>query len=245
MSKRLSALSAALGVVAISAAAIFFAPLIPLLAQQPADNAITRPDHIALFGDLGTCAEGDTEYNLIQHVYKRCTATNTWAAVVAVSGASANQVYMVNGSGLPALGFVGDSNSTSNTAIGASLMRLCHATYSFAVDGGAMSALTPASTCAMPANAVIIGATVNSTTAVTSAGSATLSVGTTAGSSGTSILTATAKATLSLNALVNGTVTLAAPVKLSAAGSINVTVGTATITAGVVEIYVFYYASAT
>lgn len=119
-------------------------------------------------------------------------------------------------------------------------IRVAHAIYSFAVDGGVSGAITPVKTASIPANAIIIGGTINSTTAVTSGGAATVAVGTTAGSAANSILTATAKATLSSNALVNSTATLAAPVKMSAIGNINITVATADLTAGVIEIFVFY-----
>lgn len=128
--------------------------------------------------------------------------------------------------------------------VGTNLLNVAHAIYSFAVDGGAVGAITPVSTVVIPANAIIVGATVNSTTAVTSAGSATVSVGTTAGSSATSILAATAKASLSVDAIINGVPVFATPVKMTAAGSINVTVGTATLTAGIIEVFVYYTVAA-
>jgi hypothetical protein len=120
-------------------------------------------------------------------------------------------------------------------------LRVAKAIYSFATDGGAQGLITPKRTASLPKNAVIVGGTINSTGAVTSGGSATLSVGTSAGSSATAILGATAKATLSANALVNAIPVFATPVKLSAAGNITVTVGTADLTAGVVEITLFYF----
>lgn len=131
-----------------------------------------------------------------------------------------------------------------SSAVGTNNLNTAHAIYSFAADGGAVGAITPVSTVTIPANAIIVGATINSTTAVTSAGSATLAVGTTAGSSATSILAATAKASLSLDALINGVPVFATPVKMTAAGSINVTVGTAVLTAGIVEIFVYYTVAA-
>jgi len=127
-------------------------------------------------------------------------------------------------------------NSPGNTAL-----RMAKALYSFAVDGGAIATITPNSTVALPANAVIVAATVNSTTAVTSAGAAFTSVGTSAGSSATSILAATAKTSFTTNALINGVPVFATPVKLTAAGNITFTVGTATLTAGVIEVVVIYY----
>jgi membrane-associated protease RseP (regulator of RpoE activity) len=48
------------------------------------------------------------------------------------------------------------------------------------------------------------------------------------------------KATLSVDAMLNGVPTLAAPVKMSAAGSISILVATGPLTAGVIEIFVYY-----
>lgn len=128
----------------------------------------------------------------------------------------------------------------NSTAVGTNLLQVAHAIYSFAVDGGAISTITPVSTVAIPANAIIVGATINSTTAVTSAGAATVAVGTSAGSSTTSILAATAKTSLSLDALLNGVPVFATPVKLTAAGNVTFTIGTAALTAGIIEAFVYY-----
>lgn len=122
----------------------------------------------------------------------------------------------------------------------ASGVQTAHAIYDFAVDGGAIGAITPVKTAAIPDNAIIVGATLNSTTALTSLGSATVAVGTTAGSAANAIKTATAIASLGADALVNGTVTFAAPVKMTAPGSVNLTVATAALTAGVLEVFVYF-----
>jgi hypothetical protein len=121
------------------------------------------------------------------------------------------------------------------------LLTAFKAKYDGTVDSLVQGAVTPVQTAVIPKNTILIGATINPTVAVTSGGSATVAVGTTAGSAANSILTATAKATLSLDALVNGTVTLAAPVKMSADGSINITIGTADLLGGTIEITVFGY----
>lgn len=134
--------------------------------------------------------------------------------------------------------------TANSTAAGVGLIGVAHAIYSFAVDGGAVGAITPASTAVIPANAIIVGATINSPTAVTSGGAATVAVGTTAGSSATSILGATAKTSFSTNALLNGVPVFGTPVKMTAQGSINITVATAALTAGVIEIFVYYVVSA-
>jgi hypothetical protein len=172
--------------------------------------------------------------------------------IQAVSGQTANLLEMKNAAGsvlasfsasgvptLPSLSVTEDAIAASS-AIGLGVLRVAHAKYSFGVDGGVTGLITPASTAVIPAKAIMIGGTVNVTTAVTSLGSATLSVGTSAGSSASALLAATAKASLGAAAIVNAVPTLAVPVKMSAAGSITVTVGTADLTAGVVEIFIYY-----
>lgn len=120
-----------------------------------------------------------------------------------------------------------------------------HAIYSFAVDGGSVATITPANNASIPANAVLVSETINSTTAVTSGGSATVAVGlSNTGGSTTSILAATAKASFSSNAVLNGAATFAAPLKVTGAGNITLTVATAALTAGVIEVWVQYYVAA-
>ncbi|MBU1213460.1 MAG: hypothetical protein KJ587_19660, partial [Alphaproteobacteria bacterium] len=51
--------------------------------------------------------------------------------------------------------------------------RVCRATYSFAVDGGAVGTIALLGATSIPANAVICGGVVNVTAALTSAGAAT------------------------------------------------------------------------
>ena len=138
-------------------------------------------------------------------------------------------------------GTVGDTQLVGTVNFGISALRVAHAIYDFSIDGGAIGAITPANTVALPSNAILVGGTINSTTAVTSAGAATVSIGTTTGSGAASILGVTAKATLSVDALINAAVTFAAPVKMSSNGSINITVAAAALTAGIIEIFVVYY----
>jgi len=144
---------------------------------------------------------------------------------------------------------VGDTQLVHNTAAGLSALRVAHATYSFAVDGGgAPGLITPASNATIPINAVIYNCSINSTTAVLAAGgAATVSVGTSAGSSATSLLGATNKTSFTTNAFVQGTPvpqTASTWVKMTAAGSITLTSATNALTQGIVEIYVFYFESA-
>lgn len=137
-----------------------------------------------------------------------------------------------------------DSVKLTGNSAGDSVLRTARAIYSFATDGGAVSTITPVNTVSLPDNAVIVGGTVNSTTACTSAGSATVAVGTSAGSSTTALLAATAVASFSLDALINAVPVFATPVKLTANGKVTVTIATAALTAGVIEVTLLYYVAA-
>ena len=137
------------------------------------------------------------------------------------------------------------ADSTLNGTVAS---QVCHATYNFAVDGGAVATITPAKNCTIPANAVIYNVSINSTTAVTSAGAATVAVGINGGGGTTTTLVgATAKASYSANAFVQGTPvpqTASTWVKLATtSGTVTATVATAALTAGVIEVYVFYFVS--
>lgn len=136
-----------------------------------------------------------------------------------------------------------------NTAPGSSASLVGHATYSFAVDGGgAPGLITPASNVTIPVNAIITNCIIDVTTAVTASGSATISVGTSAGSSAASLLAATAKASFTPAGFVQAIPvpqTASTWVKLTAAGQITLTSAVGAITAGVIEIYVFYTVSPT
>ena len=116
-------------------------------------------------------------------------------------------------------------------------VKVAHMLYSFAVDGGA--SCTPANSDTIPDDAVVFGGIVNSTTAVTASGSATVAIGTVAGSAGNSILVATGKASLGADAVVVPAC-VATPFKMTAAGKINVTIATGPLTAGVIEVWVLY-----
>lgn len=137
----------------------------------------------------------------------------------------------------------GQSNSgstqTAAVVIGGGIS-CARAQYSFATDGGAIGLITPSLSDVIPANAILVAGTVNVTTAVTSAGSATVAIGTSAGSSASALLAATAKASLTLDALINAVPVFATPVKMTAAGTITFTVATAVLTAGIIEVFIFY-----
>lgn len=177
-------------------------------------------------------ALGSGDYVPVQIVINTSKQTVDALEVVDTSG---NILFAVSKTGAITSGVPG-------SAAGLSAIGTAKAIYNFAVDGGA--SCTPAQNATIPANAILIGATINPTTAPLAVGSATVAIGTTAGSASNSILTATGKASLSIDALVNGTVTLAAPVKMSAAGQISITVATGPLTAGVLEITVYYILAA-
>jgi len=141
-------------------------------------------------------------------------------------------------------GKIEEEDIVASSGFGLGVLRIARAKYSFAVDGGAISTITPATNATIPDNAIIVGGTINSTTAATSGGSATIAVGTSAGSSTTSLLAATAVASFSADAKLNSAATFAAPVKMTAAGSITLTVATATLTAGIIEVTVLYFVAA-
>lgn len=187
---------------------------------------------------------GDTNGLILEAI---CTGTPPTTAGVFQIGAriiqtdtAAGTLPIFTNTGTSALPVWTRGAAASSSAVGVNNLNVAHAIYSFAVDGGALGVITPVSTVTIPAGAIIVGATINSTTAVTSAGAATVSVGTTAGSSATSILAATGKASFTLDALLNGVPVFATPVKMTAAGNVDITVGTATLTAGVIEIFVYY-----
>lgn len=122
-----------------------------------------------------------------------------------------------------------------NAGLGSAFAR-----YSFAVDAGAQSTITPAINTVIPKGAIILGGTVYVAAAVTSGGSATVGVGTSAGSSTTALLAATAKASLTLAAVINLVPVFATPVRLTAAGSITFTIATADLTAGIIDVFALY-----
>jgi len=115
------------------------------------------------------------------------------------------------------------------------------AVYDFAVDGGAVSTITPVINMKIPSKAIILGGIIDIITTLTSGGSATIAVGTSAGSSTTSLKAALAVASWTAGLLAIVPVfTAATMVKLTAEGQITVTVATAALTAGKFGVQVQY-----
>ncbi len=120
-------------------------------------------------------------------------------------------------------------------------LQLARARYDFAIDGGgAPGLITLAQSDTIPAGAIMVGGTLNPTTALVGS-TTTIAVGTSAGSAANSIKTATAEATYSIDAVLNIVPVFATPVKMSAAGTITITTATAALTAGKMDIFVLYY----
>jgi predicted RecA/RadA family phage recombinase len=180
--------------------------------------------------DASVFSQGDLAY--WDDSAKNVTSTvgsNLLIGAVEVAAATGAAVLRVNLFGVP--GFSGQAHG----------LKVAYAKYDFSVDGGA--SCTPAVSDTIPINAVVFGGVVVSTTAVAAAGSATVSIGTVAGSGAASILAATAKASLGTNAVVVPTA-VATPFKMSAAGKINVAIATGPLTAGVIEVWVLYTTAA-
>lgn len=115
-------------------------------------------------------------------------------------------------------------------------------TYDFATDGGAQGLITPTNSPTIPAKAIILGGAIDITTTLTSGGSATIALGTSAGSSATALKAATAVATWAAGVTVPvvPVFTAATYLKLTAAGRPTLTVATADLTAGKFDVNLVY-----
>lgn len=128
---------------------------------------------------------------------------------------------------------------TGNVGLG--LLGNAKVTYDFAVDGGAVSTITPTDSPELPSKSIILGGTIDITTTLTSGGAATIALGTSAGSSTTSLKGATAVASWTAGQLALVPVfTAATYVKLTAAGKPTLTIATAALTAGKFDINLVY-----
>jgi len=126
-----------------------------------------------------------------------------------------------------------------NTESGPGALQIAKVIYNYSVDGGAISTITPKKNVVLPDNTVIVGCTLNSTTALASA-ACNVTIGTDAGSSSSAILGTTNYTSLSSDAIVNGVPIFATPVKLSAKAQVTITFS-GTVTAGILEIVLYYY----
>ncbi len=140
----------------------------------------------------------------------------------------------------------GQSNSgaiqTGLVIQGSGALMSAHGLYNFATDGGAIGTINIALSDLIPAGAVLVGGFVNPTTALLSGGSATISVGVSAGlaTPGAALKALTAVASYSIDAMLPLIPTFAVPLKMTASGYLTITVAVATLTAGVMDIFVYY-----
>lgn len=126
-----------------------------------------------------------------------------------------------------------ESSLAAASLTGLNELRTAKCQYDFSVDGGAVGAILPVSGATLPSKAIILGGVVDVVTTITGGGGATIALGTSAGSSATSLKAATAIASYTGVALALVPVfTAATIVKLTASGAIQITVGTAALTAG-------------
>lgn len=134
-----------------------------------------------------------------------------------------------------------DSSPVIGTA-GLGVIGNAKMTYDFAISGGVQGAIIPPTSPTIPINAVILGGVIDVTTQLTSGGSATIALGTSAGSSAASLIAATAVAswTTGTGLVVIPKFTAATWLKLTAAGRPNLTIATADLTAGKFDINLVY-----
>lgn len=130
----------------------------------------------------------------------------------------------------------------ANRGVWNPLLGTARMTYDFGIDGGAIGLITPQNSPMLPAGAIILGGVIDVITAVTSGGLATISIGTSAGSSAASLKAASAIATefdAGLNAIIP-VFTVATMIKLTAAGQITLTVAAFVLTAGKFNVDLLY-----
>ena len=146
--------------------------------------------------------------------------------------------------GVCANGFVYQLTPFSSL-FGTTAVQVCHAQWSFAADGGAISTITPVNGCTIPAPAAIVGAVVYNSTAATGA-SGTMSIGW--GASTAAVMTTAVGAVANLSGGVfmqtavypQGTAASPTYVHITAPQAMNFTIGTTAFTTGVVDAYVLY-----
>lgn len=137
----------------------------------------------------------------------------------------------------------GQGSINAGAQRGAGALQEVKATYDFAVDGGAVATITPKATVTIPAGAVIFGGFIQGITLPTSGGGATIAIGLGSGAQAAALKAATAIATYVAGATVAliPVFTAASVVKVAAETPITFTIGTAALTAGKVQVTIFYY----
>lgn len=168
-------------------------------------------------------------------------------ATLSFAQAPVTKVATTDGSGNSLYTTVGDSLLTANTAFGISALRMCHAQYSFAVDGGgAPGLITPTNNCTLPANSTIFLVSLRWTTPAVGLTNTT-SVGITGMGGGTAAfvaLTAVGSLAGNLPAIVLAG-TSSTWVKITTSGTVTFTTAVAALSAGICEVNVLYFTTPT
>lgn len=115
-------------------------------------------------------------------------------------------------------------------------------TYDFTVDGGAISTITPTNSPLIPANAIILGGTIDCTVSANGGAGATIALGLGSGAQVAALKGATAFATFAAPGQVAlvPVFTAATFVKVAAATRLTVTIATNTLTAGRFDVNIVY-----
>lgn len=140
------------------------------------------------------------------------------------------------------------SDPTADAVTGASFaagaLRVARARYSFAADGGAIGTVALMGAALIPNNAVIVATLINVLTIPTSGGAATVALGVEADGD-QQAAAAISGAPWSTTGWKWATQTFTtAPDVTTAARDISMAIATAALTAGVIDVYVFYLATA-
>lgn len=137
----------------------------------------------------------------------------------------------------------GQGSINAGAQRGAGALQEVKVTYDFAVDGGAVGTITPKATVVIPAGAVIFGGFIQGITLPTSGGGATIAIGLGSGAQVAALKAATAIATYAAGATVAliPVFTAASVVKAAAETAVTFTIATAALTAGKVQVTLFYY----
>lgn len=137
----------------------------------------------------------------------------------------------------------GQGSINAGAQKGAGALQEVKVTYDFSVDGGAVGTITPKSSILIPAGAVIFGGFIQGITLPTSGGAATIAIGLGSGAQVAALKAATAIATYAAGATVAIIPVFAAAnvVKAAAETFVTFTIATAALTAGKVQVTLFYY----
>lgn len=136
----------------------------------------------------------------------------------------------------------GQTGINASDQLGMGALQEVKVTYDFSVDGGAISTITPKASLIIPAGAVIFGGFIQGITLPVGPG-ATIAIGLGSGAQVAALKAATAIATYAAGATVAliPVFTAASVVKAVADTFVTFTIATAVLTAGKVQVTLYYY----